>query len=94
MPGAGGRAWYWHRVVPLLADAVAVDLPAEDPRAGLAAYADAIGDMQTATLARQIQAEEEMAAKTVWPMIRQMATVPAVLNEDGERSDSYPYTGP
>ncbi|AEG44326.1 alpha/beta fold hydrolase [Isoptericola variabilis] len=46
VPGAGGEAWYWHRVVPLLKSrgdrAVAVDLPAEDPTAGLAAYADAI----------------------------------------------------
>jgi pimeloyl-ACP methyl ester carboxylesterase len=31
IPGAGGSAWYWHRVVPELEarghDAVAVDLP-------------------------------------------------------------------
>lgn len=42
IPGAGGDAWYWHLVVPLLeADghrAVAVDLPAADPEAGLDAY--------------------------------------------------------
>ncbi|WP_409332210.1 alpha/beta fold hydrolase [Trujillonella humicola] len=46
VPGAGGAAWYWHRVVPELARrgaaAVAVDLPADDDRAGLAAYADAV----------------------------------------------------
>lgn len=42
VPGAGGQAWYWHRLVPLLPDAVAVDLPAGDPAAGLAAYARAI----------------------------------------------------
>jgi pimeloyl-ACP methyl ester carboxylesterase len=44
VPGAGGMAWYWHRVVPLLRaaghDAIAVDLPGDDPRTGLAAYAD------------------------------------------------------
>ena len=43
IPGAGGAAWYWHRVVPLLRDAghaaVAVDLPAEDETAGLPEYA-------------------------------------------------------
>ena len=43
IPGAGGAAWYWHRVVPLLQaaghDAVAVDLPADDPAAGLPEYA-------------------------------------------------------
>ena len=48
VPGAGGMAWYWHRVVPLLKsanqDAIAVDLPGEDERAGLDAYADAVVD--------------------------------------------------
>ncbi len=44
IPGAGGAASYWHRVVPLLEQAghevVAVDLPADDEDAGLDAYAD------------------------------------------------------
>ena len=43
IPGAGGAAWYWHRVVPLLRDAghdaIAVDLPGDDPTAGLPEYA-------------------------------------------------------
>ena len=43
VPGAGGAAWYWHRVVPLIEDAgheaVAVELPADDPDAGLPEYA-------------------------------------------------------
>jgi Alpha/beta hydrolase family len=43
IPGAGGMAWTWHRVTPLLAAAgqraVAVDLPGDDERAGLAEYA-------------------------------------------------------
>ncbi len=42
IPGAGGSAWYWHRVVPLLQhaghEAVAVDLPGDDPGAGLPEY--------------------------------------------------------
>ena len=46
IPGAGGAAWYWSRVVPLLCAAghrvVAVDLPAADPAAGLVEYADAV----------------------------------------------------
>jgi thioesterase domain-containing protein len=43
VPGAGGDAFYWHRLAPLLGpDTVSVDLPAGDPEAGLAAYADAI----------------------------------------------------
>jgi len=46
VPGAGGIAWYWHRVVPLLEQAghaaVAVDLPADDDAAGLPEYADRV----------------------------------------------------
>jgi pimeloyl-ACP methyl ester carboxylesterase len=46
VPGAGGAAWDWHLLLPELRRlghrAVAVDLPAADEEAGLAAYADAI----------------------------------------------------
>jgi pimeloyl-ACP methyl ester carboxylesterase len=46
IPGAGGLAWYWHRLVPGLQaqgnEVVAVDLPAADDSAGLAEYADAV----------------------------------------------------
>jgi pimeloyl-ACP methyl ester carboxylesterase len=46
IPGAGGTAWYWHRVVPLLRDAgheaIAVDLPGDDEAAGLPEYADLV----------------------------------------------------
>jgi len=58
IPGAGGTAWYWHRVVPLLRaaghDAIAVDLPGDDESAGLQAYArlvlDAMGDRDDVVL--------------------------------------------
>ncbi len=43
LPGAGGRAWYWDRLVPELGRrghrAAAVDLPADDDTAGLEEYA-------------------------------------------------------
>jgi predicted alpha/beta hydrolase family esterase len=43
IPGAGGMASYWRRVVPLLRDAgheaIAISLPGADPRAGLPEYA-------------------------------------------------------
>ncbi|MGN9906544.1 alpha/beta fold hydrolase [Phytohabitans sp. LJ34] len=46
VPGAGGAAFYWHRVAPLLRggghDVVAVDLPAGDDAAGLEEYADVV----------------------------------------------------
>jgi pimeloyl-ACP methyl ester carboxylesterase len=45
IPGAGGSAWYFHRLVPILTErghrAIAVDLPAADPEAGLPEYTDA-----------------------------------------------------
>ncbi len=58
IPGAGGRSWYWHRVVPLLraggSEAIAVDLPGDDESAGLPEYArlviEAIGDRQDVVL--------------------------------------------
>ncbi|HEY1918820.1 MAG TPA: alpha/beta hydrolase [Streptosporangiaceae bacterium] len=46
VPGAGGSAWYWHRLVPELRvrghHAVAVGLPAADDNAGLADYEAAV----------------------------------------------------
>lgn len=46
IPGAGGAAWYWHLVVPMLEEAghraLAVDLPGNDPKAGLSVYADKV----------------------------------------------------
>src|SRR5918993_1501038 len=46
VPGAGGSAWYWHRLVAELErrghEAIAVGLPADDDGAGLEAYADAV----------------------------------------------------
>jgi alpha-beta hydrolase superfamily lysophospholipase len=61
VPGAGGQAWYWHRVVPELERrghaALAVDLPADDDAAGLGAYTDAvvaaIGDRAPVVLVAQ-----------------------------------------
>jgi pimeloyl-ACP methyl ester carboxylesterase len=48
VPGAGGAAWYWHRVVRELRarghEAVAVDLPGADESAGLPEYADAVAE--------------------------------------------------
>lgn len=46
VPGSGGSAWYWSRVVSLLESAghaaIAVDLPGDDESAGLAEYADIV----------------------------------------------------
>ncbi|WP_377266891.1 alpha/beta fold hydrolase [Peterkaempfera sp. SMS 1(5)a] len=61
VPGAGGAAWYWHRVVPELQarghGAVAVELPGADESAGLPEYTDAvvaaIGDHDDVVLVAQ-----------------------------------------
>jgi pimeloyl-ACP methyl ester carboxylesterase len=61
IPGAGGTAWYWHRIVPLLQEAgheaIAVDLPGDDPAAGLPEYThlvdSAIGDRDNVVLVAQ-----------------------------------------
>jgi pimeloyl-ACP methyl ester carboxylesterase len=61
IPGAGGVAWYWHRVVPRLEDAghraIAVDLPGDDETAGLREYThrvlDAIGERDGVVLVAQ-----------------------------------------
>ena len=46
IPGAGGSAWYWHRLEPELRRrghaTIAVGLPADDDAAGLPEYADAV----------------------------------------------------
>ena len=46
VPGAGGVAWYWHRLVPELErlghKAIAVDIREDDPGLGLQDYADIV----------------------------------------------------
>jgi pimeloyl-ACP methyl ester carboxylesterase len=46
IPGAGGSAWFWHRVTPLLAatgaNAIPIELPAGDDAADLTRYADIV----------------------------------------------------
>ncbi|MGY1636615.1 alpha/beta fold hydrolase [Geodermatophilus sp. SYSU D00742] len=48
VPGAGGQAWYWHRLVPELrrrgCAAVPVELPVGDDAAGLQRYTEAVLD--------------------------------------------------
>lgn len=48
IPGASGRAWYWHLVTPRLVScghrAIAVELPADDDTKGLLDYAQAVLD--------------------------------------------------
>ncbi|WP_330473179.1 alpha/beta hydrolase [Terrabacter sp. C0L_2] len=49
IPGAGGRAWYWHLVAARLTadgeEAIPVELPADDDTKGLSDYAQAVVDV-------------------------------------------------
>lgn len=92
VPGAGGSAWYWHRLVPLLEArdhvAIAVDLPARDESAGLAAYAEAIvaaGSGQDGiTLVAQSMAGFSAPMACARLDVRRLALVNAMVPRPGE----------
>jgi pimeloyl-ACP methyl ester carboxylesterase len=68
IPGAGGNAWYWHRVSPLLidrdADVIAVDLPFDDDSADLTTYADLVYDELAGVAGPVILVGQSMGAFT------------------------------
>jgi pimeloyl-ACP methyl ester carboxylesterase len=68
IPGAGGSAWYWHRITPLLAeagvDSVAVELPAADDSANLTTYADVVCDALVDTTGPLLLVGQSMGAFT------------------------------
>src|SRR5690348_16632886 len=64
IPGAGGSAWYWHRVAPLLPDAIAIELPADDDSADLTTYADTVVDAVSGAPEPLIVAAQSMGAFT------------------------------
>jgi pimeloyl-ACP methyl ester carboxylesterase len=72
IPGAGGDAWYWHRVSPLLidrgAEVIAVDLPFDDDSADLTTYADIVYDELAAASGPVILVAQSMGAFTA-PMV-------------------------
>ena len=98
IPGAGGRAWYWHRVVAELRarghEAIAVDLPAGDDGAGLAEYADAvvaaIGDRRT-DLVLVAQSLGEFTAPLVCERVpvEQLVLVNAMTPKPGESAGEW-----
>lgn len=80
IPGAGGSAWYWHRVIPLLvaggADPIAVDLPAADDSADLTTYADVVTSAVPDAGGPVVLVGQSMGAFTA-PMVAER--VPAAL---------------
>ncbi|CAN5833348.1 alpha/beta fold hydrolase [soil metagenome] len=77
IPGAGGQAWYWHRVVDELQRrgqrACPVDLPAADDTAGLTAYTDAV--VAAAGDARPVVVVGQSMGGLTAPMVCERVTV-------------------
>jgi pimeloyl-ACP methyl ester carboxylesterase len=97
IPGAGGSAWYWHRVVPLLHeaghDAVPVDLPGDDPAAGLPEYArlvtDAIGNRENVVLVAQSLGGFTAPLVATKAPVREVVFVNAMIPIPGERPGAW-----
>ena len=97
VPGAGGMAWYWHRVVPLLGaaghEAIAVDLPGDDREAGLATYADvvtrAVGTRSSAILVAQSLAGFTAPLVCARVGVRMLVFVNAMIPKPGESAGAW-----
>lgn len=97
IPGAGGDAWYWYRVVPLLEAAghvaVSVPLPAGDENAGIEEYAEvavtAVDESGTAPSAPWIVVGQSLGAFTAVALteripIQLLVFVCAMIPQPGE----------
>lgn len=98
VPGAGGEAWYWSRVVPLLEaaghEAIAVELPAADDEATLYDYADtileAIGDRAGVILvAQSMGAFSAPVAAGRTDGVAEIALVAPMIPAPGENVDNW-----
>jgi pimeloyl-ACP methyl ester carboxylesterase len=97
VPGAGGMAWYWHRVVPLISAAghavIAVDLPGDDRHAGLAAYADivirAIAEESDVVLVAQSLAGFTAPLVCARAPVRMVVFVNAMIPKPGETAGAW-----
>jgi pimeloyl-ACP methyl ester carboxylesterase len=97
VPGAGGAASYWSHVVPLIRSAghepIAVDLPGDDRRAGLAAYADivvqAIGERSDAILVVQSLGGFTAPLVCARAPLRMVVLVNAMIPKPGETAGEW-----
>src|SRR5215510_585295 len=97
IPGAGGDAWYWHRVSGELEarghDVVAVSLPANDASAGWSEYADAIvgavDDRPGVILVAQSLAGFSAPLVCVRIPIELLVLVNAMIPRPGETGDEW-----
>jgi pimeloyl-ACP methyl ester carboxylesterase len=92
VPGAGGVAWYWHRVVAQLEEdgheAIAVDLPGDDESAGLPEYTrlvlQAIGDRDDVVLVAQSLGGFTAPLVAQRTALKQLVLVNAMIPSPGE----------
>ncbi len=92
IPGAGGTAWYWHLVVPLLQEAgheaIAVDLPGDDESAGLPEYTrlvvDAIGERDDVVIVAQSLGGFTAPLVAAVVKVRALVLVNAMIPSSGE----------
>jgi pimeloyl-ACP methyl ester carboxylesterase len=92
IPGAGGKAWYWHLVEPELRrcgyDVVAVELPAADDSAGLPQYVEtvlkAIGNCMNLVLVAQSLAGFTAPLVAAQVPVRLLVFVNAMIPKPGE----------
>jgi pimeloyl-ACP methyl ester carboxylesterase len=97
IPGAGGVAWYWHRVVERLRErgheAIAVDLPGDDESAGLPEYADlvveAVGERGDVILAAQSLGGFTAPLAAARAPVRAIVLVNAMIPLPGETADAW-----
>ena len=97
IPGAGGDAFYWHRVVPALHarghDAIAVDLPSGDDGAGLADYAGAvvaaIGDRAGVILVAQSMAAFSAPLVCARVAVERLLLVAPMIPAPGETAGAW-----
>ena len=97
IPGAGGMAWYWHRVVPLLeqagCEAIAVDLRADDSSKGLQDYADivtqAIGPESNVVLVAQSLGGFTAPLACASEAVHGLMFVNAMIPEPGETAGAW-----
>jgi len=97
VPGAGGMAWYWHRVAPLIRaaghEAVAIDLPGDDANSGLEVYADivirAIAKHSDVILVAQSLAGFTAPLVCMRAPVRMVVFVNAMIPEPGETAGEW-----
>jgi pimeloyl-ACP methyl ester carboxylesterase len=97
IPGAGGMAWYWHRVVRLLEqahrEAIALDLPGDDANAGLGDYAEivvrGIGKRQHVILVAQSLGGFTAPLVCARVAVRMLVFVNAMIPQPGETAGAW-----